>query len=207
MIDLLQNAFSRPLPGREAQFKMAHVGRHILDVMPEELPANVRRSAILILFYQKGADWHVPLVRRTAGIVHSRQVGFPGGGVEPQDEGDFRRTAVREAQEEIGIHPEKVQVLGEMTPLYIPVSNNLVYPFAGVYSEVPNFEAQPEEVEHVIEMPLSLLLNDENAKITSLEIETGLVLPRVPYFDVYGNVVWGATAMMLSELKTMLTAE
>ena len=129
--------------------------------------------------------------------------GFGGGKAEESDD-NLEATALREAEEELGIEREKVHILGEMTEVYIPISNFLVQPFVGFSATVPNFQAQPTEVHEIIETPLSVLMNTDNHKTTTLELPNGIKLKNVPYFDVFGKVVWGATAMMLKEFVTIV---
>ena len=204
MIDNLRNALAGELPGREAQYRMAHYSRMgFKDMMLDELPENHRRSAVLALLFPENGEWHTVLMRRTAhNDAHSRQVSFPGGGVEPGDGDDLSRTALREAQEELGIAPERVELLGRLTELYIPVSNNLVFPFVGLAEERPDFTPDPLEVEEVLLPPLRFFRDPAHQKLADIPLPKGGVLRDVPYFDVHGNLVWGATAMMLSELMT-----
>ena len=192
------------LPGRGIQYSMAHgVRKKWLENY--KTPDNPKLSATLTLLYPKESELHIALMQRVIHIKdrHSGQVSFPGGKVEDTDK-NLEATALREAEEELGIEQKKVQILGQMTEVYIPVSNFLVQPFIGFTDEIPNFQAQPTEVKEIIETPLSVLLNPENHKQTNLELPNGIKLKDVPYFDVFGKVVWGATAMMLKEFVTIV---
>lgn len=162
-------------------------------------PPNARVAGVLAMFYPKNGETFLTLMLRTQRGAHSGQVSFPGGGVEEQD-ADIVATALREAQEEVGIQPEDVTVLGKLTSLYIPVSNSLVKPIVGYSDRMPDYEIDPEEVQSVIEAPLSKLLDADYIKTTNIKIKKGVTLSDIPYYDVNGHIVWGATAMMLSEL-------
>lgn len=209
MIDHLRSALSGPLPGRAAQYRMAHYSRmSFKDMHLDEIPEGHRRSAVLALLFPEAGVWHTVLMRRTAyNDAHSRQVSFPGGGIEAQDEGQMSRTALREAQEELGIDPAQVTLLGQLTELYIPVSNNLVFPFVGVAESRPQFVPQPSEVEEVLLAPLHYFFDPVYQRVADIPVPGGMVLKDVPYYDVSGNIVWGATAMMLSELVSILPEE
>lgn len=197
-IERINERLLSPLPGKEAQFKMAHLGRQIIDVTPE--PGTFRQAAVLMLLFPKAGEPHTVFIQRTAdNYAHSKQVGFPGGGHEEQDAGDLTKTALRETYEEIGVDSSKVEILSPLSQLYIPISKNMVFPYLGFMHEEPNFQIDPKEVEYCIEMPVSKLLDPTTIKSTEIRLPNGFVMPNVPYFDVQGHVVWGATAMILSE--------
>jgi 8-oxo-dGTP pyrophosphatase MutT (NUDIX family) len=152
------------------------------------------------LFYPKEGITHLALiVRNTYPGVHSSQIGFPGGKVELEDK-DLEQTALRETHEEVGIHPDKIQVIKPFSEIYIPPSNFLVYPFMGISHEELEFIPDLDEVKRVLELPLSLFLDD--ATIAKVKMTTSYATDiEVPAFMVDKYVVWGATAMMMSELK------
>lgn len=202
LIKNLEPAFQQGLPGKAVQYQMAHQVRK-LKISMIQPPADAREAGVLALLYPKKEEVFITLIRRANRGTHSGQVAFPGGGVEEQDK-SMVDTALREAEEEVGIDPTKVDVLGELTDLYIPVSNRLVNAFVGYTTEVPNYVIQESEVQYVIEGPLSHLLDDQRVKYTDLNIQPGLTLKDVPYFDIDGHMVWGATAMMLNEFKHLV---
>lgn len=143
-------------------------------------------------------------MQRTQGHVqdrHAGQISFPGGSMEASDP-SLEFTALREAHEEIGIAPDQVEIIGALSQLYIPVSNFLVQPMVGILSERPVYQLQETEALHLYEPSLQHLSNPENHKKGNIRLPQGLTLQAVPYFDVNGAMVWGATAMILSELLT-----
>lgn len=198
----LSNKLQQPLPGQEAQFKMAHLARR--NAVPP--PPNARQAAVLALFFPKNKDWHLVFIERdnsNPNDRHGGQISFPGGKYEEGD-ASLQYTAIREAHEEVGVHPEKVEIIGELTDLYIPVSNFKVNPFVGFVDYTPTFRPQVEEVSDVLEVPFKLLRDYSIQKTTDLRIANNITLRGVPYFDIFGKVLWGATAMMLSELLEVI---
>ncbi len=201
LIDRLRKELHRPLPGPEAQYRMAHVARR----NPAAPPDHARRAAVMALFYPQGKNWSIVLIERVShnsNDQHRGQISFPGGKVDVTDP-SLRYTALRETEEEIGVPKELVEVIGQMTPLYIPVSNFLVTPFVGFMEEKPSFTPEVSEVNDILEVPADDLFNPDRIGTTSITISEHMVLQRVPYYDFGGKVVWGATAMMLSELNAI----
>ncbi|WP_298761123.1 CoA pyrophosphatase [uncultured Psychroserpens sp.] len=191
------------LPGETSQFKMSPPFREHLVEENREKMKYAKKAGVMALFYPKRETTYLILIlRKTYRGVHSAQVGFPGGKYEDNDP-NLEFTALRETQEEVGVDIDTVDVLKAMTPLYIPPSNFTVAPFLGVTTITPNFVKQDEEVEDLIEVKLTDFLNENHTKdvsvMTSYEREL-----EVPAFILNGHVVWGATAMMLSELKDLL---
>lgn len=166
---------------------------------------NPKNAGVMMLFYPKEGIAHLVLiVRNSYKGVHSSQIAFPGGKYEKED-ADFMQTALRETCEEIGVRQEKIQVLKAFTHLYIPPSNFMVYPFLGVCRDEINFYPDPVEVADIIELPLTTFLSD--SIVTSTEMTTSYAKSIVvPAFQIEGHIVWGATAMMLSELKVVLNS-
>ena len=141
--------------------------------------------------------------RPDSPYAHSKQISFPGGGLEEEDE-NLEACAKRETEEEFGIPRENIQVLGKLSELYIPVSRYLVQPFVGYLEEAPSYTPDPNEVDEILEIPLEDLLNPALRKFTTIRTSSNLVLKDIPYYDVVGKTVWGATAMMLSEFVYLL---
>lgn len=174
-----------------------------LRPMPEHPPADARNSAVLQLFYPHDGALFLALIRRVHdGGAHSGQISFPGGCFETQDK-TFDQTALREAEEEIGVSRNCPEMLGALTPIYIPVSHFLVHPFAAWLAYRPHFDASPNEVAEVIEAPISELfdpLNKTEAKVRPAS-HPDLLLEVPAYRLSNDRIVWGATAMMLAELE------
>ncbi len=201
-IEKIEQRLHQPLPGKAAQNKMAHKIRMKVG----EPSSDAKIACVLSLLYPKNNDWYIILMKRVSKFKedkHRGQVSFPGGKLEPTDE-SLAAGALREAQEEVNVDPAQVKLLGQLTYLYIPVSNFLVYPFVGYTKQRPNFIPDPNEVASIIEFPLNHLFDSNNIKEIDKKISPNLILKGVPYFDIKGEVVWGATAMILSELVEIL---
>ncbi len=167
--------------------------------LPSDRP---RRSAVLALLHR--ASQEVALVftlRPTSLRHHGGQISFPGGGVEPQD-ATCEATALRETEEELGISTERVEVLGELSCLFIAPSENLVHPFVGWLPDLPPLRPNPLEVSSVISIPLRVLLDPETLDVHRWR-RNGQML-TAPCYRVGGACIWGATAMMLSELLELI---
>jgi len=202
LIDWLKGRLQLPLPGASAHEKM--IGRVV--PMPVAVPTDARPSAVLILLYPLDDQLHLLLIKRTEdGRAHSGQISFPGGRQDPGD-ADLRATALREANEEVGIMSADVDILGQLTPLYIPVSNFLVYPFVAFARERSAYSLSASEVSYVLEVPLKTIVDPGSktqATVTSPADPT-FVRQVNAYSLTNGAIVWGATAMILSELEEIL---
>lgn len=192
------------LPGEVSQVKMSPPFRTQLIDQQRKAMKWAKKAGVLALFYpNKNNETHfVLMLRKAYNGVHSAQVSFPGGQFETQDV-IMQQTALRETFEEIGVPIDKMRILKEMTQLYIPPSNFKVFPFLATTENTPTFIAQNSEVEMLIEVPLSQLFNDEN--IVSKPVMTSYKKEiEVPVIMLNNYTVWGATAMILSELKDLL---
>ena len=188
------------LLAEDAHAKMAPLER--ISFLKEEnyIDKNPRHAAVLMLFYPKNNVTHLALiVRNTYPGVHSSQIGFPGGKVEETDL-NLEETALRETHEEVGVHPEKVKIIKPFSKIYIPPSNFLVSPFMGISHHELSFIPDFDEVKRVLEFPLTNFLDDNS--ITKVTMSTSYAKDiEMPAFMVDKYIVWGATAMMMSELK------
>ena len=193
-----------PLPAQASQFKMSPPFREKLIAKYRERMKTARKAGVMALFYPDVSDvTRIALIlRKTYKGVHSAQIGFPGGKVEPADI-DLKHTALRETFEEIGVPENTVQVLRQMTEVYIPPSNFYVQPFVGICDQTPQFFKQDEEVEAIVEVLLSDLLDETNVITKAVETSYNVEI-EVPAFELNEHIVWGATAMMLSEIKDLL---
>lgn len=202
LINRLKTSLSDPLPGADAQYLMAPLHRQRLEL--EKLNAeNYRPSAVMILFCEDSdGTLFIPLTERmTYNGVHSGQVSLPGGKFEASDV-DLMQTALRECYEEIGV--SEIDVLGKLTSLFIPVSSFLVHPFIGFCRiKNPIMINQEREVKALVKLPVTALLNDATVKQGEVKVMENMNI-KTPWFEVEGLKVWGATAMILSELKVLL---
>ncbi len=201
-VDQLESLLSMDLPGEEAQFSMAPITRkRLVEVSSENY--NPKQSAVLILLFPYNNSMHTILIQRGKYEgVHSGQIAFPGGKFEEGDV-DLQQTALRESAEEIGIIPEKISVIGSLTDVYITPSNFLVKPFIGIIDQKPDFIIDSNEVEKII--PVDLFnLNDKNIRKEKSILQSGGYKIKTPYFEIEGLTVWGATAMMISELNAVV---
>ncbi|MAP80863.1 MAG: coenzyme A pyrophosphatase [Aequorivita sp.] len=192
------------LPGETVQYRMAPMERLQELKRVAKHQNTAKRAGVMSLFYpSENLETHLILIlRKSYKGVHSAQVGFPGGKVEKEDN-NMQDTALRETEEEVGVPREKIAVLKELTEIYIPPSNYFVQPYLGITSKMPKFIPQEDEVEALIEVNLKDFLNDNS--ITSQIITTSYATNlKVPAFKLNGHIVWGATAMMLNEVRELL---
>lgn len=200
-IQRLRNRLVGDLPGEEAQFLMAPMAR---PRMSEALSMTVqqRQSAVLLYLFPQQGDWRIVLMKRPDYEgAHGGQVSIPGGRLEPGEK--HKQAALREFEEETGVSVSSRQLLGNLSELFIPPSNFLVKPFVAYATDRPCFDPDPVEVEEIIELPILTLMSDVTVKRDQVCLSSGDWVES-PYFEVEGHMVWGATAMILSELKEIL---
>ncbi len=192
---------SKPLPGTRAQWEMVPSTR-TTDARMDSKEGR-RLSAVMVLFYPKRDSIYFALVKRVVyNGVHSGQISLPGGQFEDSDQ-DFAATALRETQEEIGIDSKNIKLLGRLTSMYIPPSNFDVYPFVGYVTDNPVFHIDPVEIDHLMEIELDDFMNPACKTEKQIHHRTGIDV-SVPCFYLHDEVVWGATAMILNELREVL---
>lgn len=201
-IAALRKALTEPLPGIEGQALMIPPTRR-KQIEAYDQVTDAKLSAVLLLFFPSGDELHFVLIKRASyDGVHSGQIALPGGQMEETDK-DLLHTALREAEEEISIDGGKVEILGSLSPLYIPPSHFKVFPFVGIYPEKPVLKADGFETIRTIDVNLSDFLNPACQTNKEILSRTGEMV-SVPCFYLYEKIVWGATAMMLSELLYIL---
>ncbi|RMD71912.1 MAG: CoA pyrophosphatase [Bacteroidetes bacterium] len=197
-VQQLSARLREPLPGARAHARMTHPARYRQRVAPPD----ARQAGVMALLFPKEGEWHLTFIERQAHNPddrHGGQISFPGGSREPGD-ATLAHTALRETEEEVGVPATHVLLLGALTPLYIPVSNFDVHPWVGVVAAPPVFRPQESEVRAVLTAPLSWFGRPEAVQRGTIRVHPGVELHDVPWFDLHGKVLWGATAMMLSEL-------
>jgi 8-oxo-dGTP pyrophosphatase MutT (NUDIX family) len=191
------------LPGVEAQYKMAPTRRIKPDNAYYLQKEAAPKSSVLILLYPKNNSINVVLIERPVyNGTHSGQIAFPGGKVDINDDSPMH-TAIRETYEEIGIKITENEIFAQLTSLYIPASNFEVFPFLACYNESPNFIPNHREVAAILETPISLIIDERSINQVKIEINKDLSY-NAPCFTIFNKNVWGATAMMLSELKEII---
>ncbi|RZN83249.1 MAG: CoA pyrophosphatase [Winogradskyella sp.] len=203
-LESIVNIKHLPLLGEEAHAKLSPPYRLDLAEKYKEKRKSASNAGVMALFYpdEKSVTRLVFILRKSYKGVHSAQIGFPGGKVEDTDL-DLMDTALRETEEEIGVPTKQIEVLKTLSPLYIPPSNFMVHPFLGISRETLQFVKQETEVEEILEVRLNDFLDDRN--IINTKVPTSYnVEVEVPAFKLNGHIVWGATAMMLSEIKVLL---
>jgi len=193
-----------PLPGEDAQLKMAPITRAHLMKQKVDI-GKARKAAVLILFYPDDSLIKTVLIQRQDyNGIHSNQISFPGGQYEDTDD-SMQRAAIRETCEEIGVKQEEINILGDLTELYIPPSNFLVLPVIGYVKNVPVFKPDIQEVKKVITVPVDTLTDEKTIKEQAIEASYQKRV-TVPCYMVDGHIIWGATAMIISELVALIKA-
>ena len=197
-IETLTKMLSRDLPGKSAQRKMM--------TTPNRFPTENQENegipaSILLLLYPLGEEWFFFLTKRSQDLEHHKgQISFPGGVVEKNE--PKMNAAIRETNEEIGVDKDIIKIIGTLTPLYIPVSNFHISPYVGWTEEKPHTKVQDTEVKRVFSVSIYDLVLEKNLKTKKDFFSNKSV--EVPYFDLNGETVWGATSMILSEFKFIL---
>ncbi len=188
----IKKALAGNLRGIESHQKMMPPNRRLKAVTGDK--SRLKPSSVLLLLFEEDHELYICLIKRPVTMkYHAGQIAFPGGRIEPGE--TTLETALRETWEEIGITPEKVEILGSLSELFVDVSGFLIQPFVGWLVEKPDFTLNAAEVEKVILFPL--LQYKDNLEETELETVSGKL--KVPCFHYEGEIIWGATAMILAE--------
>jgi len=201
LVKAIEFELIRQLPGINAQKRMSPSIR--ADLLGNTMPnPATRKSAVLILLYPADQGLNFVLTKRqTYDGPHSGQMSLPGGKFDDTDQ-TLDGTALRETYEEVGVEPGQVRLLGRLTELYIPVSNMVVQPFVGFTSQKPEFSPNLQEVEYVVEVPLTDLLAEANKSVRVISSHGRPI--TAPYYNLNSEMVWGATAMILSEFEEVV---
>jgi len=194
-------ALNKSLPGIAAHIKMApDLRKQQMQVQKMNFPKTATIAAVLCLIYPIKNQLHFVLMKRVSYPgVHSGQISFPGGKLE-ENETPFD-AAIRETFEEIGYQTHPNHIIGQLTKIFIPPSNFIVYPFLAFVENQPNFIADKTEVDYIIEVPIADLLDNKN--VQSKKMKTKGISFDAPYFSLKDEIAWGATAIMLSEVKEL----
>lgn len=197
--EFLESALNENLPGKKAHQTMMPKGRSL------SIPKNekkIKRSAVLILIYPEQDELQFCLTKRNEKLKHHPgQISFPGGKCESYEINPLD-TALRETEEEIGVHPSDVKILGKLSELYISVSKFKIHPFVAWTPKKPIFNINRIEVDELISLPLNTILNKTNKTIKTVKTVMGRI--DVPCYFIGDKLVWGATSMMLAELELIL---
>ncbi|HEX6976349.1 MAG TPA: CoA pyrophosphatase [Vicinamibacterales bacterium] len=197
---VLRERLAGTLPGLEAQMRFAPYPVRS-GWKAGQFPADARLAAALLLVYPGAHGPAVPLTVRHHGLArHAGQISLPGGATDPGE--TLIDAALREADEEVGIDPTSVRVLGELTPVHVLVSGFTLHPIVGITDQRPDFRAAEGEVEEILEVSLDEI-RDASRIRTGTRVREGIAV-EYPYFDLHGHQVWGATAMVLGEFVCVL---
>lgn len=202
-INQFKVATENGLPGDTAHLEVLPLNRPLTSQIRHE--SNLfRDSAVAILLFEKNNSIHTVLIQRPEYQgAHSKQIAFPGGKMDPDDI-DLVHTARRESFEEVNLPLGYGELIIELTTVYIPVSKFKVNPFIFFLEEEPEFVPDPREVESIFTFDIFELKREDIIKRTDIQLSNGFKRKDIPYFDIEGNIVWGATALMLAELRAIL---
>lgn len=200
-ISLLCSAFKSPLPGEIAHYKLAPATRS-LNYSKEQIE-NSKESAVAIIIFPIKEISHVLYIKRSDyNGVHSAQIAFPGGKKDNKD-ATLLETSLRELHEEVGVESTAIKFIGKLTPLYIPISKFMVHPHVFFSETELHFIPNTREVQQIIPFPLKELISEKILGKTVIKLGNGLQLPT-PFLNINGHVLWGASAMISSELREMI---
>lgn len=200
IIDALRKRLAEELPGYEAQKLMEPPLRKTFELDSSKAK---KAATLLILYFEK--EWKFILIQRSSHPLdkHKGQISFPGGSIEKGETSD--EAALREAEEEIGVKRNQLELIGKLTDLFIPVSNFIVAPYVAFGDISFNSLVKEEsEVSEILSIRLADLLSNEHIEKREMKMNNGFVVKDIPVFSIDGHEIWGATAMMLSEFRALL---
>tara|TARA_S200000501_G_scaffold363266_1_gene393884 strand:+ start:3228 stop:3953 length:726 start_codon:yes stop_codon:yes gene_type:complete len=199
LITELTHRLEMDLPGIMAQKNMMSYPYDIFR--PRDPDLDFIPASVLILLFPQNDSWHFFLTKRSESVDHHKgQISLPGGVIEKGE--SKKEAAIRETNEEIGIKPESISIIGSLTPFKIPVSRFKVFPYIGWVIKKPETKLQHDEVEYIFSVPVLALIDKKNEKNKKEELEGKI--RTVPYFHLNNEIVWGATSIILSEFKSVL---
>ncbi len=197
----IEKKLESELPGKEAQIKMSPSDRGETKRTENDRKKS-KESAVLVLLYPvNNIPFTVFIKKNKYKGVHSGQVGFPGGMRKKTDK-NLIETALREASEEIGTNSQNIKIIGGLTKLYIPVSNITVFPFVGYVNYMPEFVSDDFEIDKIIPFEMTKLISKETVFLKTISVGKHKI--SVPYYNIDGYHVWGATAMIVSEFISLI---
>ena len=198
----LKKALAHQLPGELAHRLMLPLGR---ELRPPVISDTVLQSSVLILLFPEKGTLHTCLIRRPSTMRnHGGQLAFPGGRFEALDI-SLEQTALRESFEEIGTEMNQIELIGELTPLYVQVSNFTIHPFIGWCDHVPNFRIDKQEVEELYKIPIMKFVQHSSPNLQNVNTIYGQL--EVPGFFIDNLFIWGATAMIVAEFNEVYKSE
>ena len=205
LLDLISSKLKEPLPGKSAHLKLAPYRKSTFDLDLDQMQPKL--ASTLILLYQSDQKIKFALTQRPDySGTHGGQISFPGGKNEVGE--SLKETALRETFEEIGIPKDKIQVIGELSQVYVPPSNFLISPFIAFMDEKPIFVPEKNEVKQILEININELLKEdviqEKDIIVGKKTENAMKI-KVPYLDLHNHTVWGATGVILSEFRDLIS--
>lgn len=202
-MELMSKIKNLPLAGLKAHQEMIPIGREIELFNTDLSEVKPLHAGVTALFYpnMNQETMLILILRNTSPGVHSGQMGFPGGRIEARDK-NLEQTALRETYEEIGVLPSNIEIVRKLTKTYIPPSNFWVHPYLAFAKSTPKFRRQESEVKELVPVKLEDFLNDKNVVVETLSTSYGEYID-VPAFSLNNKIVWGATAMMLNEVKSL----
>ncbi|MCO5260601.1 MAG: CoA pyrophosphatase [Crocinitomicaceae bacterium] len=202
-LNKINDSFQHPLPGIDAH-RLLLTGKRALSRDEVNDIDTYKDSAVAVICFPKDKNIHCVLIQRpNYNGSHGGQVSFPGGKKEHTDS-SLEYTARRETFEEIGWQLNENHLLGGLTELFIPVSQFTVKPHLYYCEQEQLYIPDKREVDQIFQFPIELLTDDSILKIKNIQTNNGLIIKDVPYFEINQHVVWGATAIILSELRAMI---
>lgn len=203
-INDIKQKLQQPLPGYLSHKKMSTANRDEELLRFKANPQKAKKSAVLILLFNENERLKVVFIRRSFYVgIHAGQIAFPGGRYEEQDL-NVRTTALREIEEEIGVNPDQVEIIGRLTDIYVPPSNFLISVFVGFMKEKPMFTADEREVDEIIEVDLDEFFKAGVIQEKEFVVPSNNYLVLAPYYKVKNADIWGASAMVMTELLDLL---